>query len=292
MWDHNPTLRAHVLREVVAVDGVVVDAPGLLAPQAATIAEQHGETPRAVGWSGSLFSAVRPELGCAMDLTHSFLNRIPADIADRYQFAETRNATAIFAATNPAAFEQLLDVLRRFELKTTDLITPGGQESDLAARVNRAFRDHGWREARVDTLIRLSLQRTPLAAAGETMLEPIVTETRNEGYKVDNFRDRVALDMEWNAKDGNLDRDISAYRALYEASLIDVGVLVTRTLDLRDLGRQLGVAAGMPISDARRILNTTTTTNREKLLPRLTRGDAGGCPILAVFICPATHIPD
>jgi hypothetical protein len=227
-----------------------------------------------------------------MDLTSSFEQHIPVDVFARYQFAETRNAAAIFAATNPEAFGQLLDVLRGFHLRTSDLLTPGGQESDLAARMNRAFRELGWREARVDTLIQLSLQRTPLAWAGETRLDPIVTETRNEGYKVDNFRDRVALDMEWNAKDGNLDRDIGAYRSLYDAALIDVGVLITRTLDLRDLGRRLGLAAGMTQEQARRILNTTTTTNREKLLPRLTRGDAGGCPILAIFICPETHLPD
>ncbi|GMU43984.1 MAG: restriction endonuclease [Xanthomonadales bacterium] len=190
------------------------------------------------------------------------------------------------------AFEQLVTVLREFHLTTSDLITPGGQESDLAARINLAFRKIGWREARVDTLIKLALLRTPLREAGETRLEPIVTETRNEGYKVDNFRDRVALDVEWNAKDGNLDRDIGAYRSLYEAALIDAGVLITRTLDLRDLGRELAIKSGMPEEQAKRILNTTTTANREKLVPRLTRGDAGGCPILAVFICPLTHVPD
>lgn len=228
----------------------------------------------------------------SMDLTNSFQALVPADLFARYEFAETRNAASIFAATNPTAFGQVLDVLRDFQLKTSDLLTPGGQESDLAARMNSAFRAQGWREARVDTLIRLSLQRTPLAAAGEIRLDPIVTETLNEGYKVDNFRDRVALDMEWNAKDGNLDRDISAYRSLYDAALIDVGVLITRTQDLRHLGRELGLAAGMPLDQARRILNTTTTTNREKLLPRLRRGDGGGCPILAVFICSATHSPD
>lgn len=227
-----------------------------------------------------------------MDLTQSFERCFPQDILARYQFAETRNAAALFAATNPDAFEQVLDVLRSFQLRTSDLITPGGQESDLAARANRLFRERGWREARVDTLIQLSLQRTPLREAGETNLPAIVTETRNEGYKVDNFRDRVALDVEWNAKDGNLDRDISAYRSLYDAALIDVGVLVTRTLELRDLGRELGIAAGMSPEQAKRILGTTTTTNREKLLPRMTRGDAGGCPLLAIFICSATHTPD
>jgi hypothetical protein len=227
-----------------------------------------------------------------MDLTNSFRSHVPADLLAKYEFAETRNAASIFAVTNPNAFAQMLDVLRNFHLRTSDLLTRGGQESDLAARMNEAFRTRGWREARVDTLIRLSLQRTPLASAGETRLDPVVTETLNEGYKVDNFRDRVALDMEWNAKDGNLDRDIGAYRSLYDAALIDVGVIISRTLNLRDLGRELGLAAGMPLDQARKILNTTTTTNQEKLLPRLARGDGGGCPILAVFICPATHLPD
>lgn len=226
-----------------------------------------------------------------MDLTQSFEHCLPPDVLARYQFAETRNAAAILAATNAVAFEHVVDALRSFQLRTADLITPGGQESDLAARANHLFRARGWREARVDTLIRLSLQRTPLREAGETTLPSVVTETRNEGYKVDNFRDRVALDVEWNAKDGNLDRDISAYRALYDAALIDVGVLITRTLELRNLGRELGLAAGMSPEQAKRILGTTTTTNSEKLLPRMTRGDAGGCPLLAVFICSATHVP-
>ncbi len=113
----------------------------------------------------------------------------------------------------------------------------------------------------------------------------IVTQVSNKGYKVDNFKGRVALDLEWNAKDGNLDRDIGAYRALYDAGFIDVAVLVTRTMDdLRTFAKQLRVEAGMPEEEAKKMLNTTTTTNLEKLLPRLTRGDAGGCPILAIAI--------
>lgn len=226
-----------------------------------------------------------------MDLTQSFGRYLPQEVQSRYQFAETRNAAAILAATNPVAFSQMMEVLRGFKLMTSDLVEPGGQESNLVARLNGMFREKGWREARVDTLIKLSLKRTPLRTAGEIALDPVITETRNEGYKVDNFRDRVALDVEWNAKDGNLDRDIGAYRSLYDAALIDAGVLISRTQDLRVLARKLGLEAGLPPEVARRILNTTTTTNREKLLPRLTRGDAGGCPILAVFICEATHAP-
>lgn len=224
-----------------------------------------------------------------MDFTHSYRQYLPKAVQTRYEFAETRNACAILSVTNPRAFGQIVDVLQRFQLLTSDLLKPGGQESALAARANQLFRERGWREARVDTRIELTLQRTPLRAAGESSLEPVVTQTVNEGYKVDNFFERVALDVEWNAKDGNLDRDIGAYRSLYDAGLIDAGVLVTRTLALRELGRKLAVKAGMNDAAAKKILGTTTTTNDEKLRPRLTRGDAGGCPILAVFICDRTH---
>ena len=99
------------------------------------------------------------------------------------------------------------------------------------------------------------------------------------------MKGRIALDVEWNAKDGNLDRDISAYRALYDAGLIDGAVLVTRTQEeLRTLAVRLALEAGITDEDARRRLQTTTTTNLPKLLPRMTRGDAGGCPVLAVAI--------
>ncbi len=90
------------------------------------------------------------------------------------------------------------------------------------------------------------------------------------------MKGRVALDVEWNAKDGNLDRDLGAYRALYTAGIIDGAAIITRTQDdLRKLAIQMG---------AETKFGTTTTTNLTKLEPRLTRGDGGGCPVLAIAI--------
>lgn len=224
-----------------------------------------------------------------MDLTESYAKVMPQEVQDRYEFIETRNAAAVLAATNKPRFDELVSVLNDFELLTDDLVVPGGQESDLAARLNRTFRDRGWREARVDTQIRLALKKMPYRAAGENTAKVAETEVFNEGYKVDNFVDRVALDVEWNAKDGNLDRDLSAYRALYESALIDVAVMITRTqTDLRELGYALGIEAGLGHERARRILGTRTTTNTEKLRPRMQRGDSGGCPLLAIAICQRT----
>jgi len=224
-----------------------------------------------------------------VDLTHSYADAVRQSVRDRYEFIEVRNAAAILAATNPAEFGEVLDVLDWFALKTSDLLTPGGQESALAARLNARFRSQGWREARVDTLIRLQLRKMPYRPAGETVPVVVDTETANEGYLVDNFKGRVALDVEWNAKDGNLDRDIAAYRSLYDAGLIDGAVMVTRTQeDLRELGRRLAADAGWTVEAGKKILGTTTTTNSEKLRPRMGRGDSAGCPLLAVLISART----
>jgi len=223
-----------------------------------------------------------------VDLTNSFDTAAGDDLRQRYVLREVRNAAAILKSTNPDRFREIEEVLAAFWVVTSDFVTKGGQETNLAARLNAAFRDRGWREARVDVNIKLALRKMAYRPAGETQATVVETEVTNEGYKVDNMLDRVALDVEWNAKDGNLDRDIAAYRSLYDAGLIDAAVIVTRTLELRELGRRLGAEAGMSDADAKKILSTTTTTNLAKLQPRLERGDAGGCPVFVIAICDNT----
>lgn len=210
---------------------------------------------------------------------------MPQEVRRRYEMRETRNAASVLPATNPAGFAEVVQALEGFQLLTQDLVDPGGNESKLAARLNGAFRARGWREGRYDTRIASELRVMPYAPAGESVATVVTSEVFNEGYKVDNVKGRVALDVEWNAKDSNLDRDIGAYRALYEAGFIDAAVLITRTQDdLRPLAERLAVQAGVSVTEARKRLGTTTTTNLDKLQPRMTRGDAGGCPLLAVAI--------
>lgn len=211
-----------------------------------------------------------------MDFTSSYEDVIPPDILPDYEWRETRNAAKILAYTNEIEFEQITQVLREFRVCETDITDAGGNESAVPKRLNRAFRELGWREGRHDTKLVSALKIMPYRAAGEK--KAIVTETEivSEGYKVDNVKGRVALDVEWHAKDGNLDRDVGAYRALYDLGVIDVGVIITRSHDeIRALSIRLGRVNGF---------KTTTTTSLGKLEPRMTRGDSGGCPVLAVAI--------
>lgn len=212
-----------------------------------------------------------------MDETYSYRDHLSADILAQFDFCEVRNAAAIIASTSPCEWADIVNVLANFSLTVGDIVAGGGNKSDLAARLDECFRELAWREGRVDTLIKLAVEISPYLKAGEKGVKITESIVENKGYKVDNLKGRIALDVEWNAKDGNLDRDLGAYRALYDAALIDGGILITRTQDdLRNLALQMD-------RDSTKFA-TTTTTNLTKLRPRLTRGDAGGCPVLAIAI--------
>ncbi len=216
-----------------------------------------------------------------MDLTASYQSVVPGPLLERFEWREVRNAASIASATNSDEWNDIVTVLSEFELSLVELMMPGGNKSGLTGRLESAFKDRGWRESRLDTEITLTTQRRPYRAAGETKTERVTSSVANQGYLVDGFKGRIALDVEWNAKDGNLDRDIGTYRAMYEAGFLDAGVIITRTQD--DLR-----AAALDYEPTTTKFDTTTTTNLDKLVPRLTRGDAGGCPVLAVAICART----
>src|SRR5699024_2308674 len=163
-----------------------------------------------------------------MELTSSYERVIPADVLKRFDFHEVRNAAAVLEAAHPELLESILRVLRGWHLTDSDIILQGGNKSTIAADLDRAFRWEGWREARVDTQMKLRLKLFPYREAGETKSELKETSSESVGYKVDNMRSGAALDVEWNGKDGNFGRDLSAYRVLYSEALIDVAVIITR----------------------------------------------------------------
>lgn len=210
-----------------------------------------------------------------MDLTDSNRTYVPAAVLNRYLWVEIRNAAAVISASNPQCFDDILHVLSAFEVRATDITTPGGNRGPIPIRLDGAFESLGWQAVRINT--EFNLIGKVKGARGRTLFQSSVA---SEGFEVDNMKHRVALDVEWNAKDGNLDRDLSAYRALYDVGLIDAAVIICRDFDgIMDLAR-----VDLRSDDAMRRMNSTTTTTIQKLEPRLSRGDAGGCPVLGIGI--------
>jgi hypothetical protein len=220
-----------------------------------------------------------------VDLTTSYTKVFPPELVDRYVWLETRNAAAVFKASNPDEFAELEAVLTEFYLYDSDVLTKGGNRGPVSIRIDSAFEKLGWRAVRINmTATLVGRAKKSSLARGAYLDEFLNSEVSNNGYEVDNMKRRAAIDVEWNGKDGALDRDTGAYRALYELGLIDVATIITRDHD----GIKTLALEDLKSDDAARRLGTVTTTNIEKLRDRMVRGDSGGCPLLAVGITKAT----
>ncbi len=220
-----------------------------------------------------------------MEETDSWRHVLPQSVQDRYDITETRNAGAVLSSTNPEQFRDVCEVLDAFALTNEDIVVAGGNETMIAGRLNAAFKLRGWQEERAVATVRNYMQARGTTRNAED--GPIREETISEskGYFIDNVKGRVVLDVEWNAKDGNLDRDLGTYRWLYEVAFVDVAVMVTREHDeLRQFGVNVRLQAGQEAQTANSWLQTSTTTNLQKLIPRLRAGNAGGCPVLGLAI--------
>lgn len=111
------------------------------------------------------------------------------------------------------------------------------------------------------------------------------TEYDSPTHKVDRFKGRVALEIEWNNKDPFFDRDLNNFRLLFDLRAIDVGIIIiTRASELQTLFRSLGGKVAAKYGAA--------TTHWNKLYRRIEGGGGGGCPILIFGITQRRFIED
>ncbi len=188
---------------------------------------------------------------------------IPDDIRERYDFLEKRHAISILANDFPEEWNDLTQVLRNFRLHRSAIETPGGGKSPIAVQLDEMFHERGWKKKRFDI---------SLIIEGEKLDAPT--------HEVDEFKNRIAIEVEWNNKDPFFDRDLNNFRLLFDLQAISVGVIITRSDDLDDVFRSVGKGYGK------------ASTHMSKLEPKINGGGAGGCPILVFAITKRSYSPD
>lgn len=195
----------------------------------------------------------------------STLHLVPKDLQKLYLVKEWRNATGVLATACPREWKQIVGVLRKFRLLQSEVMAAGKNRSPISRQIDGAFYALGWKEKKFQTTIKIDS-----------------TEYESPTHKVDCFKGRVALELEWNNKDPFYDRDLNNFRLLFDLRAIDVGVIVTRSAELQKIFNKLGKGSSYGNS----------TTHHEKLWPRLDGGGGGGCPVLTFAITPALYVED
>lgn len=182
---------------------------------------------------------------------------IPDDIRDLYEVHEWKHACAILTTDFPDEWQDLLALLREFRLCKSWITDPGGNKSKVAKFVDRFLGARGWRERHFDTRVQVD---------ESVMASPT--------HDVDCYKNRVALEVEWNNKDPFYDRDLNNFRLLFDLRAISVGIILTRCDRLQDIFNALGRGSSYGAS----------TTHMSKLLPRIEGGGGAGCPLLVIGI--------
>lgn len=186
------------------------------------------------------------------------ISALPKTIRDKFEIHEWRHASAILATDFPNEWNDLCYVLPRFRLCKSYITQGGGNKSEISKWFHQNLNiDKGWIEKEFDTSVVVDGQKT-----------------ESPTHSVDCFKNRVALELEWNNKDPFYDRDLNNFRLLFELRVVSVGIIVTRCDALQDIFNRLGRGTSYGQS----------TTHMRKLLPKIEGGGAGGCPVLVFGI--------
>ena len=190
---------------------------------------------------------------------------LPEQIREDYQIEERHHACSILKADFREQWNDLVGVLTEFRLRRSHIAAKGGNKSPISRGLNGLFYARGWKEKSFDIKV--------LADGNETL---------SPTHHVDYYKDRIAVETEWNNKDPFFDRDLTTFRLLFELNVLSVGIIITRADELQTLFRELGkkTAAG------------AATTHMSKLIPKMYNRASGGCPVLAFGITKKRYDPD
>lgn len=193
------------------------------------------------------------------------IDLLPKFIRKNYEVHEWKHACAVLHGDFPEEFKDVIDVLNDFRLHRSWIKVGGGNKSKISNTIDKAFTERGWKEKSFATKI---------VVDDRTMESPT--------HKVDCFKGKVALEIEWNNKDPFFDRDLNNFRLLFDLRAISVGIIVTRCDELQEIYEELGRGSSAG----------GTTTHLSKLIPRIEGGGGGGCPILVFGITKKLYVED
>ncbi len=190
---------------------------------------------------------------------------LPESIRQKFEVHEWKHACAILAIDFPEEWNDITALLEQFQLRKSWIVVGGGRKSGVSAAIDEFLYQRGWIEKEFST---------SMTVDDRVMDSPT--------HKVDCYKNRVALEIEWNNKDPFFDRDLNNFRLLFDLRAISVGVIITRCDHLQEIFKSLGRGASYGAS----------TTHMSKLIPRIEGGGGAGCPLLVFGISHDVYVED
>ncbi|WP_341794747.1 BglII/BstYI family type II restriction endonuclease [Rickettsia endosymbiont of Rhinocyllus conicus] len=129
----------------------------------------------------------------------------PDFIKEHYEIHEWKHAIAILKNDFVDEWSDIIQVLKDFRFKKSWITVGGGEKSEISKSIDKSFAELGWKEKTFSTKV-------------------IVDENSLDSptHKVDCYKNRIALEIEWNNKDPFFDRDLNNFRLLFDLRAISI----------------------------------------------------------------------
>lgn len=122
------------------------------------------------------------------------ISDLPKFIRDNYEIYEWKHAITILEGDFQNEWRDLISVLSEFRLNKSYINVPGGSKSLVADWIDSKFNQKGWQEKAFETSVKVD----------ENIFD-------SPTHSADCFKNRVALEIEWNNKDPFFDRDLNNF---------------------------------------------------------------------------------
>lgn len=173
-----------------------------------------------------------------------------------YKIDDYRHAFTILENDFPNEFEDVLNLIINFRIKKKWIVEGGGGKTRIAKNIEMHFNKKGWREQKFVVSNKINGK-----------------ETTSETNKIDCFKNKIGLEIQWNNKTEFYDRDLNTFKRLHDLKQMDVGIMITRD---RDVDRSILKRFDKKISGK----YGPSSTIFEKFLNKIKQGSAGSVPIL------------
>ncbi|GAB1483698.1 hypothetical protein MASR2M78_25140 [Treponema sp.] len=120
------------------------------------------------------------------------LSDFSESVRSRFEIKEWKHSIAILKNDFPEEWKDLVELLEEFELRRSWITTPGGRKSQIAEWIDQFMCDRGWVEKQFLTSVTVD-----------------DVQLKSPTHKIDCYKNRIALELEWNNKDPFFDRDLN-----------------------------------------------------------------------------------
>ncbi|MCY7861603.1 BglII/BstYI family type II restriction endonuclease [Bacillus haynesii] len=199
-------------------------------------------------------------------------------IFDNYHIDSNRNGLIILQNQYPELWRDIIFSLRWFRLYYKEIVSPGGGKSPITQRLEKFFNKKAWKPVETQESNTVKLGKY-FGKPNETIYDTFNINSKT--HEIDLFKEKVALEIEWNNKHQFFSRDLEAFDYLYRAGIIDVGVLITKHTSLHTLFESMGFIIGTRKKVSSKYGSSHTHTDK---LYNLVNSNRCSCPLVIIGI--------